>query len=316
MKARSCGATATPRSRRSTPSPSISGAYEGPTASLYSESSRTNHIINCSGLSAYEPDGQGGWNWNLATPWTDGVGHMKIVDGVFEDDVLSGYMPWPVTNAHLIVEDSLPKNAMGQVLVDQLPLDTDILLGRIYGGIAAETPGDSPPTYASDDVLDVYIRINGDPGTAADLQSFTVEHGFLLAGGLPELIDSDDAHLDIRSRFGTTLFEPFLHQIVYEFDNQLPGPAALSIVEEVRATTPGAISKTFLRNVNSGAYDPIGTYTLEETDTAHRFSGISAANYVEPDGTITMRIKHIAFAPFLAFSFRSLIDQVSIEAHE
>jgi len=292
------------------------GAYEGPVASLYSESTVTNHIINCSGLSAYEPDGQGGWNWNLATPWTDGIGHMKVANGAFEDDVLSGTMPWPLTNAHLIVDDSLPRNALGQVLVDQLPRDTDILLGRIHGGIAAESTGNSPPTYASSDVLEVFIRVNTDPGVRANLESYTVERGIVQAGGLPQLMESDDTYLRMRSQIGFTIFEPFLNQCLYEFDTNVLNPATLDIIEEVRATVANGVSKTFIRNVNNGQYVPIGNYAMQQTDSSHRFAGISAANYVEPDGTITVRIKHVVVATFFSFSFNSFIDEIAIEVRE
>ncbi len=288
------------------------GAYEGPIVSLYSESRDINHALNYSGLSRYNYDsGSGQFSWNPSTPWTVEVTHLTIESGVFFDDVVVGEMPWPLTNAHLVLEDTLPMTPLGQVLIDQLPTETPILLGRIYGGIAADFPDNSPPTSGSSAVLDVTITIAREPGQVATLNDFLLDFGTFVSGGLPELLTSDNTYVRLRSRVGFSAQEPNLMRCTFGFTSPLATPAQIDCAVESRLNQPGGTSRLRFRNWSNNVFEQVHQYSQGVTEATETVYDISAANRVRAsDQRIEMQISNSTISTFSVFGFDTSIDQV------
>jgi len=147
--------------------------YEGPRASFWSESARENRFILFSGLSSHDWNEQtGDWTFNFSTPWTSEITQQRIIAGEWVGDpeggtrgapppvidTVVGQMPLPLVNGELILNPRLPLAPNGQVLLDELP-SSEILLGRIYGGLAAAMPGDAPPTFPSGSIYEIYLVV-------------------------------------------------------------------------------------------------------------------------------------------------------------
>jgi hypothetical protein len=75
-----------------------------------------------------------------------------------DSEVIIGRTPLPFTNTHLLLQDNIPHNANGQVMLDDMP-HNEVLLGKIYGGLFAQEPGAAPVTFASSTVYKVYISV-------------------------------------------------------------------------------------------------------------------------------------------------------------
>lgn len=241
------------------------GGYEGPIASLYSASHNRNHLLIFSGLSGYEYiDNE--FVWNPAAPWTRQIVNLHVDGGVFARELVLGEMPWPLTNAKLVLENTLPKTTDGQVLVDQLPFGQPILLGRIYGGIAAEKQGSVSPTYASDAVLDVYVTVTPEGPVEVRPSAFSRVRGLHVSGGLSDLLQSDDLRLVTRPDvFRTSAVPPVQIQVVGT--SPLQNPSELKFTVESRASANNISQRVRLFNYDTQKWEQVDARTMPLSDT-------------------------------------------------
>jgi len=128
--------------------------YHSPSASFFSESSGQNRIVLFGGITAF--DSVESSMPNFFNPWSDTITENVFDGTTFVEERALGNTPLPIVNGKLIVREDLPKAANGQLLLDELP-PNEIRLGSIWGGIHAAEPANEPETWASGDVLDVYV---------------------------------------------------------------------------------------------------------------------------------------------------------------
>jgi len=68
-----------------------------------------------------------------------------------------------------------------------------------------------------------------------------------------------------------------------------------------------------MKNYNTTEFDIVGSYSIGNTDAVEQITGMDASKYYNTNnGRMRVKIKHIVFVPFLAFTFESFIDQVEI----
>jgi len=128
--------------------------YHGPSAGFISESTGANRVVHFGGITAY--DSLEAEFANFSLPWSDMVSEVEF-DGVdFVEERLIGHAPNPIANAHVLKNRTLPLAVNGQIELDQLP-PNEIYLGAIYGGIHAAEATEFPMTWASGEVVDVYV---------------------------------------------------------------------------------------------------------------------------------------------------------------
>jgi len=151
-----------------------------------------------------------------------------------------------------------------------------------------------------------------EPGDATLPYGVSVLTGTLLAGDLSVLESSDDNYLHTRSGFGQTFID--LHHMEMQISavTNVDNPSSLDLTIESRIDEPSGIAQVRLLNHNTQQYDLVGSHPLGSTDAIHTFEDIDATNYVSAQDEIELRIKHIVFVPFLAFTFESFIDWVEI----
>lgn len=287
--------------------------YTTARVSLYSEAKGENRQIHFSGISAYDYV-NGEYFENFFSPWTDEVNELIVDDTGFTTENVIGVMPWPVSNSDLVLEHSLPRNERGQILLDELDRDTPILLGRIYGGIAAEKSGDFPPTYGSDDVYNVYLTVVDPPGTFAELTNAVVTFGSHLSGGLAELNASDNAYFIARSRFGFTALEPNLVQMRVDALSAVQNPTSLKLSFECRINNTNGKSILRLRNWNTNQIEQVASYTINFTESTFTVDDLDASQYIRAsDGKIELHPKQTVIAVFTALGFDTRIDYIGLE---
>lgn len=138
--------------------------YHSPSVSFFSDATEHNRIVLFGGITAYESVDSP--TANFALPWSDIISECDFDGTTLAQELELGHTPTPITNAPVVLRDTLPLDVNHQVQLDMLP-PNEIKLGTIYGGVRAVSPGNAPVTYASGDVTDVYV-VKGTRGDLTD----------------------------------------------------------------------------------------------------------------------------------------------------
>ncbi|QOJ17564.1 MAG: hypothetical protein HRU76_08210 [Phycisphaeraceae bacterium] len=156
------------------------------------------------------------------------------------------------------------------------------------------------------------ISITSVPQSDATLTGLNVLRGTLMSGGLPELAESDNQSLRVKSGFGSTFTE--LHSMVTDVtaNTTVSSPTTLGLTIEARVSHTSGIGRLRLLNHNTTQYDQVGQFALSGIDTTHAFSGIAAANYVSGGGDITVQVRTTVVVPIFAFTYDTFIDHLRI----
>ncbi len=144
--------------------------YDGPRASFYSAALDENRFALFSGISSHVHDGAGGYTFDFLVPWSDEITELRMIGGVWQttpdaNDVFAdvidnvvGAMPNPTSNVELLLNPKLPTNSSHQVMLDEMP-PAEVLLGRLYGGLKAAMPAQEPPTFSSNQIMEIYVTV-------------------------------------------------------------------------------------------------------------------------------------------------------------
>lgn len=156
------------------------------------------------------------------------------------------------------------------------------------------------------------ISITSAPQSDATLTGLSVLRGRLLSGGLPELAESDNQSLRVRSGFGNTLTE--LHSTIIDVtaDTTVASPTLLGLTLEARVSTNAALGRLRLLNHNTTQFDQVGQFALNSIDTTHHLSSIPAGNYVSGGGDITVQLRTVVVVPIFAFTYDNFVDHLRI----
>ncbi len=155
------------------------------------------------------------------------------------------------------------------------------------------------------------------PEDNTELTGYSVLFGTHIAGGLPELLESDDQRLRVRSRFGFTAIEPNLTEIEVTAQTAVTDPLRLDLTIEDRINHPSGFVRVRMRDWNSGALDLIDEYAITNAEMSRTFESIpNPADYVrESDGEVAVRLRHVVVAVFTALGFETGVDQVKVTVY-
>jgi len=228
--------------------------------------------------------------WHAAIP----AGEAGAVSIELSTDGPDG--PWQTVAANQ------PSNGRHQWrLPDDLPNSTDCHL-RLTLHTSNEVHAVTPRPFT----------IVGAGPDAAHLLDLQVATGTLLAGGLDDLRDSDDAAVHTRSGFGETFADLHNMTMIVTAATDVADPVTLDLAVESRIDQPAGTQRLALRNWATGEFEQVNSAPVGPTDSVVHVEGINAADYINDAGEIDLRLRHIVFVPFLAFTFESAIDQVEV----
>ncbi len=128
--------------------------YHSPSASFTSETAGHNRSVIFGGITAY--DSIEAPTANFLLPWSDMISENVFDGTTFVEERFLGNTPLPMANAHLVLNTALPIADNHQINLNELP-PNEILLGSVWGGIRAAEPTGSPMTWASGEVVDIYM---------------------------------------------------------------------------------------------------------------------------------------------------------------
>jgi len=185
------------------------------------------------------------------------------------------------------------------------------------GASAGDVDGDGYSDLAigldSDSTVAI-IRNQCAPGeSAAPLTDFTVTFGSLISGVLQDLVDSDNAWVRGRSRFGFLATEPNVVDLQVGAVTTVQNPSSLDLTVEGRINQSGGTSKLRLRNWSSNGFEQVHQYPIGTTETVEGIEDVNAANRVrQSDGRIELSIRQSVVTTFTVMGFDSYTDQVLI----
>ncbi len=135
--------------------------YEAGRVSLFSESAGANRIVLMGGITFQVYDEVfKEWYYDFTIPWSDTITELTCINGAYvaDSEISIGETPLPVSNARFILAANMPTNVNEQIMLDDMP-HNEHLIGRIYGGLAADSPSPEPPTWAASVVYNVYMAV-------------------------------------------------------------------------------------------------------------------------------------------------------------
>jgi hypothetical protein len=146
----------------------------------------------------------------------------------------------------------------------------------------------------------------------ATITAYTMIKGTRLAGGIPELIGSDNAYFHTRSGIGNTFVDLHNMEVRIDLDTDVPSPTLLDLQFETRIDNSAGTGQVRLWNWNTSQYQLVGSFALGLSDQVRQINNVNAANYVNAQGEIRMSVKHLVFVPQFAYFFQSFLDQVQV----
>jgi len=160
----------------------------------------------------------------------------------------------------------------------------------------------------------VYVfDLNCDTALPATLTDFSIAFGTLVSGALQDLVDSDDAWVRARSRFGFTAQEPNVMDLHVGAVTAVQDAQSLDLAVEGRLSQSGGTSKLRLRNWTTNGFEQVHQYSIGTTEIIESIDNVPAANRVRTsDGRIEISIRQSVVTTFTVMGFDSFTDQVAI----
>ncbi|MGI9013455.1 MAG: hypothetical protein ACR2GY_04305 [Phycisphaerales bacterium] len=147
-----------------------------------------------------------------------------------------------------------------------------------------------------------------DTGPAlATLTSINIPFGSLIAGGIPELLESDNVYLRAQSAFGFQSTAPNLLRLDLDFDVDA-NATSLEFTAEARLNNPSGTARIFMRNWNANAFNQVGTYAIGTTEQSNGTSVADATDFVSVDGKVRVRLQYSVVATFSVSGFVARVD--------
>jgi hypothetical protein len=158
------------------------------------------------------------------------------------------------------------------------------------------------------------VTLAPDPAIAvSNLADFDVITGTHLSGGIVDLTQSDDRALRARSGFDRSLTD--LHKLELDIHavTHVPNAVFIDLSIESHIDEPAGRARVSLFDWNTNSFDAFPDFVITDFDATTSFRNIPAADYINDDGDIRLRLRHTVVVPIFAFTFESLIDWVQID---
>jgi len=153
-------------------------------------------------------------------------------------------------------------------------------------------------------------------GGTTELTDVAVVFGTLLSGGLPEILASDDSHLEARSAFGFSALEPNLIDLRVGAQTTDLSAASIDLGYEARIAQPNGTLRLRLRNWSTNQFQQVGQFGIGQTEQLFTVNGANAANRIrQSDGRIEVSARMSVVATFAATGFRCFVDWVDVQVN-
>ena len=141
--------------------------------------------------------------------------------------------------------------------------------------------------------------------------SFSMFRGILLAGGLPELLNSDDQYVLARPGVVLSSSEAPV-QIVVNGTSPISSPSVFQTKVEARANSASVAESLDFYNFTTSTYEQMYSAPATLADSTQYINAPTNASRFIETGTrnVRVRLRFKAFAPVLSYPWQVRIDQV------
>jgi len=163
-------------------------------------------------------------------------------------------------------------------------------------------------------IIDALGASNFAAQSVATITSVELVTGTELSGLPADFAESDDRNFVTRSGFGDNFAEAHLLELTITSVTDVVTATELAIEIESSIDEPIGFATVLLRNWATDEFEPIGQYQIGSNQETVQLDGISVNDRVNENGEIQLLIKHVVFAPLLAFTFDSSFDKIAVIA--
>jgi len=146
----------------------------------------------------------------------------------------------------------------------------------------------------------------------SNLTGFEIATGDILAGGLPEVLTSDDAYLRTQSGFGRSFTDLHKTEVIFAAESPVGSPSTIDLAVESRIDQPAGSARLSLFDWSAGEFIAVSQHQIGEMDEEVTVADVDAAPFVSDAGDVLLSVRHVVFVPFLAFTFESFFDVVEV----
>ena len=140
--------------------------------------------------------------------------------------------------------------------------------------------------------------------------SFTVQRGNIVAGGLASLQDSDDGRLEVTPGVVFSSSDPPIVILAETTSPFTTIPASFDLKIESNGTS-NTVQQEIALELDNGGFDVVDTRNLTTTDGVVTVTiNSNVADYIRPDGTIRARLRYKLIGPVFSYPWRSRVDQI------
>ncbi|MGI9012816.1 MAG: choice-of-anchor B family protein [Phycisphaerales bacterium] len=177
---------------------------------------------------------------------------------------------------------------------------------------ATDNPNNSV-TEAALDAVEIGVIQCGDITT--ELISYTLLFGAEVDGDIDSLRLSDDNYLRINSQFGFLSSEPNVMEMQLLFETDATSPNTVDVTIESRINNPNGTARVRVKNHNTGLFDLVDVYPINQTESVRAITGLDAADYVNlaNNGAIRVKLKQVVVATFSVQGFQTRLDQIAVD---
>ncbi len=140
-------------------------------------------------------------------------------------------------------------------------------------------------------------------------QNFTLLRGFVRAGGLSDLFQSDNQYLRLIPGFVLNQAEAPI-QVDIQGTAPVNQPLQVTLVWEVAGNVPNVEERVELYNFNTGQWDLVNTQIITQQDTHYEVS-LRLSGYVSSSREVRARLSHRALGLVLFYPWEVRLDEAS-----
>jgi hypothetical protein len=148
--------------------------------------------------------------------------------------------------------------------------------------------------------------------TVAEIATIDVQIGTLLAGGVEDLTQSDNARVKIKGQFLPNGSPPYQMIVEMTVVTEIPDPVWVDLILESKMSEAGGIAKVYLKDWTTGNFKLIRKVGIGTTDVTIARHELDASRYVKANGTIKVRILHQKTPTNSGSPFRSFVDLLEL----
>ncbi|RMG25212.1 MAG: hypothetical protein D6724_04610 [Armatimonadetes bacterium] len=284
----------------------------------------------------YEPAGRGGRNygWSIregAHPFNSGrsPAYTPLIDPIYE---YSHSVGQSITGGYVYRGTMLGCDFFGRYFFGDFVSRKVFSIGLLIDPNTGEATATNPIEHTGDlgtvgNVSSFGVDANGElyivdysgtirkvlPENAIWMTNVTAVDGGIVTGGLRDLLCVDGMRMRTFSDFTSEIDQANLTTLEVNLKTDITNlqEVDVSVTASIDQTVGGEI-RIFFKNVNTGMWERVATFSTNTSEQTFQALNIPATNYRDSNGNIQMQVRSIVNLPITVATFFTQINQVKV----